>query len=342
LVPGENSGLSWALKTSASFGCAKSIFGWLGTKSSGYWVAVIARTYRRSRQPTGFANVEPLLHCSSPLMPATPFSGQPGPAHSLSRQSTPHRCIAMKSRSLLVSPRSLIMLLAAAVSLASHPVRAQIDPPAMTLAKSMADKLGGARTLRVQAKHTMDASLGLGLGIEKASLDVTVQRPNKFHAIQRGRETREISYDGRTFCMMNPDMHQHALETVKAGSIEQFSDQIDDRFGFRPPLAELLSNDPLGQLLLHVTAGRALGRERVGWTACDRLQLIQPGMTVDLWVGAKDRLPRRMLMTFTDLPNNPTWDIRLSQWELNPPVQEALFSKRPAAGSQKLTMIRRN
>lgn len=248
----------------------------------------------------------------------------------------------MKSRVFLPSRRSLIVILVAALSLPAALVHAQIEPAAMSLAQSVAEKLGGARTLRVQAKHTMDASLGLGLGIEKASLDVTVQRPNKFHAIQRGRETREISYDGRTFCMMNPDMHQHALETVKAGSIEQFSDQIDHRFGFRPPLAELLSTDVLGQLLRHVTSGRALGRERVGWTSCNRLQLIQPGMTVDLWVGTKDHLPRRLLMTFTDLPNNPTWDIRLSQWELNPPVQEALFSKRPAAGSQKLTMIRRN
>jgi len=31
------------------------------------------------------------------------------------------------------------------------------------------------------------------------------------------------------------------------------------RFGFRPPLAELLSTDVLGQRLLHVTAGRVYG-----------------------------------------------------------------------------------
>lgn len=247
--------------------------------------------------------------------------------------------------SLNAGLRRGILLIAAIAALASPQASAQIEPEAASLLKSVAAKLGGAQTLRVHARHTLDPALGLGFQVEKADLDVTVQRPNKFYAVQTGDHQREIAYDGRTFCLIDPAMQHHALESVRADSVETFADQIDRRFGFRPPLAELLSNDVNGQLLRHVTTARVTGRERVGWTTCHRLQLVQEGMTTDLWVGVKDGLPRRMRLTFTDLAGSPTWDIRFSKWELNPPLTAAraqLFSKRPGPESQRLTLVRRN
>jgi hypothetical protein len=225
------------------------------------------------------------------------------------------------------------------------PAAAQIDPAATTVLKATSAKLGAARTLRVQARHTLDPALGLGFQVEKAAFDVTVARPNKFHALQSGDVVRELAYDGRTFCLIDPKMKLHAQETVKAGSIEGFADQIDARFGFRPPLAELLATDMQRELLLHVTTARVVGRERVGWTACHRVQLVQEGMTTDLWVGVKDSLPRRLRMTFTRLTGAPMWDIRFSEWELDPALTAArtqLFSKRPGPDSQRLTLVRRN
>ncbi len=169
----------------------------------------------------------------------------------------------------------------------------------------------------------------------------TVKRPNRFHAIQpAGQETREIAYDGRNLCVMHPMLKHHSLESLRAGSVDEFADRADERFGFRPPIAELLSADFAGQLLLHVTSASVMGSEWVGFTACDRLHFEQPGMTGDLWVGKKDRLPRRYRLTFTSVAGQPVWDIRLKKWELNVPVDETLFSKRPAADSQKAPMLK--
>ena len=75
----------------------------------------------------------------------------------------------------------------------------------------------------------------------------------------------------------------------------------------------------------------------MGLTRCDRLHFEQEGMTGDLWVAKKDGLPRRYLLTF---PGGRTWDILLTKWELNTPVDEALFNKRPAADSQKVQMLK--
>jgi len=84
------------------------------------------------------------------------------------------------------------------------------------------------------------------------------------------------------------------------------------------------------------------GTEWVGWTPCERLHFEQDGMTGDLWVGKKDRLPRRYRLTFTDFEGDPTWNIRFSKWELNMPVDESLFAKRPAADSSRVKMLKSN
>lgn len=219
--------------------------------------------------------------------------------------------------------------------------RAEIEPAARARAKEVAAKLTGAKTIRLTAKHQLDPRLGVGSRLEKGPLEITMKRPNQFHAIQKaGAETREIAYDGKTLCMMHPEMKHHAMESLRASSIEEFSDKVDERFGFRPPIAELLANDLASTLFLHVTSAKLVENQWLGFARCDRLHLEQEGMALDLWVGAKDGLPRRMLLTFTDLPNHPTWDIRLKKWEFNSPVDESLFSKRPAADSLKVKMLK--
>ena len=219
--------------------------------------------------------------------------------------------------------------------------QAGIDPAAQALAREVATKLGAAQTIRLTASHKIDPALGVGSRLEKGPLEITVKRPNRFYAIQRaGQDTREIAYDGKTLCLIHPELKNHALEPLQAGSIDQFADQVDARFGFRPPVAELLSADLATQLFRQVASATVTGVEWVGFTPCERLHFEQDGMTGDLWVGKKDRLPHRYRLTFTGIAGSPAWDIRLKKWELNPPVDELLFTKRPAAGSHKVRMLK--
>jgi hypothetical protein len=245
------------------------------------------------------------------------------------------------SRSL-IRPSAPLLALCLSIGLAPlGSALAEIEPAAKTLTQAVAAKLAAAKTLRLTAKHVLDPSLGVGARLEKGPLQMTVKRPNQFYVLQQAaNETREIAYDGKTFCIMHPQLKHHACAPIKAGSIEQVADLIDQRFGFRPPVAELLSEDMAGQMFLHVTSARITGTEWVGWTRCEKIHFEQDGMTADLWVGVKDKLPRRYLLTFTSLKGHPTWDIRLSKWELNAAVDEKLFSKKPAADSSAIPMLK--
>jgi hypothetical protein len=236
---------------------------------------------------------------------------------------------------------SLALAATTAVCATLATAHAEIEPDASALVKTVSAKLSAAQTIRLTAKHTMSPALSVASKLDKGPLKITVQRPNKCYVLQpAGDETRELIFDGRALCLMQPTLKIHAIGSVRANSIEEFADQMDAHFGFRPPVAELLSKDLAGQLFLNVTSAKVTGSEWVGWTRCDRLHFEQPGMTGDLWVGKKDKLPHRYLLTFTDLSGQPTWDIRLTKWELNVPVDASLFSKRPAADSQKVQLLK--
>lgn len=216
-----------------------------------------------------------------------------------------------------------------------------ITPEARALAKAVEAKLGAAKTIRLTARHQLDPALGVGSKLENGAIHFTVERPNRFYAIQpAGRETREIAYDGRTFVMMHPQLKHHAIENLPARSVSDLADRIDARFGFRPPVAELLAGNFSTQIFRHVTSATVTRGEQIGFSACDRLHFVQPGITGDLWVGVKDGLPRRYRLTFTDTPGHPTWVVDLKQWKLNCPVDSSLFTKRPAADSMKVRMLK--
>lgn len=233
---------------------------------------------------------------------------------------------------------SITALIVAAFALSA---KADISPDAMTLAQAVAARLAPAKTIQLTATHKMDAALGTHTKLDAGPLSITVKRPNKCYVLQSaGQDTRVLSYDGETLCLLNPILKFHALETLKAGSIEQFSDAMEERFGFRPPVAELLAADLPKQLFANATSATVAGKEWVGWTRCDRLHIEQEGMTGNLWVGAKDKLPRRLLLTFTGVSGQPKWDIRLSKWQFDAPVDQSLFTRRPAADSSRAPMLK--
>lgn len=233
---------------------------------------------------------------------------------------------------------SLTALLFTAFTLTA---KADISPDAVALAKAVAAILAPAKTIQLTATHKMDAVLGTRTKLDAGPLNITVKRPNKCYVLQSaGKDTRVLSYDGEMLCLLNPFLKFHALEQLKAGSIKQFSDAMEERFGFRPPVAELLAADLPKQLFANATSATVAGKEWVGWTRCDRLHIEQEGMTGDLWVGAKDKLPRRLLLTFTGIEGHPKWDIRLSKWEFDGQVDESLFTKRPAADSSRAPMVK--
>lgn len=227
-----------------------------------------------------------------------------------------------------------------ATSIAATAAPASIDPAAGSILRATETKLAAARTVQLTAKHQISPSIAIGT-LAKAPLAITVERPNRFFARQGPiGKGKEIAYDGSTLRMIQPAELLHAEGTVKSSTISGFADAVDEKFGFRPPVAELLSSDLVAQMARDATSVRLVGKDSVGWSSCNLIRVEQPGQITELWISAKDQLPRRYRVTFTELKDQPSWDTRFSKWVLDAPVDTALFTKAPPAGSMKVQMLK--
>lgn len=224
------------------------------------------------------------------------------------------------------------------VCLAAMPVSAAPahDPAALDVLRSVQGKLASSTTLAVEARRSTSWD-DQGDG----PVSVTVQRPNLFLARQgKGMEEKVLAYDGTTLRFHLPGVLLHAEGKLMAPDAPALADAMQERFGFRPPLAELLAPDLVKEMARDgatITMGKS---ESVGWTKCHHLIISQPGQTTEIWVGAKDSLPRRYRITFDDASGRPWMETRFKKWKFAVPTTPDLFRPAPAAGSHAVELLK--
>ena len=114
----------------------------------------------------------------------------------------------------------------------------------------------------------MDAALVPGGGVaQKADVTVVVQRPNKVMATaESDKGERQLFADGKTFTLLDAKMNLYSIVPMQT-SIDGLVDQIDQKYGFIPPLAEFAVSDPYKEFRQEATAVSYVGRAKCskGW-----------------------------------------------------------------------------
>jgi hypothetical protein len=214
------------------------------------------------------------------------------------------------------------------------------DPAALNVLRGVQGKLATSSSFAVTAKR----SYSLREGTTAEPISLTVERPNRFLAHQgKGGSEKILAYDGNQLRLIFPTVLLHAEGKFATPDAAAFADAAEKRFGFRPPLAELLAPDLVKEMAREgavITLGKP---ERVGWTSCQRVVVSQAGQTTEIWVGAKDSLPRRYRITFTDAPGQQVWqETRFKSWKFGVPVSPDAFRPAPPAGSQSVPLLKGN
>jgi hypothetical protein len=122
------------------------------------------------------------------------------------------------------------------------------------------------------------------------------------------------------------------------GTIDEMVDQLDQRFGFTPPLSEFVLNDPYLKFSQQVQHSVDRGQETISGTACDHLTLTGEIADADIWISVADHLPRRFVATFKDREGSPRLTIEFSEWNLAAALEDALFVFDPPADAEAITM----
>lgn len=220
-----------------------------------------------------------------------------------------------------------------------HPA---IEPAALAILKAASQRLAGAHAMRFTAITTYESPARNGQPLYYATRsDVTMQRPDKLRVITPGDgPASDFFYDGHQMIAFDPRQDLAAVSpappTLQAAMKEAF-----EKAAVYFPFAEVLAPDPYANLAGGLTGAFVVGQSRlVGDTVTDMVALTTERVQAEVWIGVADGLPRMIRATYPSDPDLLRYEIRFSDWHLDPKVTAADFTDAQALKAPRMPFER--
>ena len=232
--------------------------------------------------------------------------------------------------------RAMALLAAVLFSHSLFGQAAGVDPEAEGLLKNAMAYLAGQRAFTVDTENSIEVVLTSGQKIQfDNAVRVFIQRPDKLRAERLGDLVDQVFYyDGRKLTLHNPVDHYFA--TVPApDNLEAMLDFARDSLDIVAPAGDLVYRDAYELLMEGVTSGFVVGTSEVGGVPCKHLAFRAPQVDWQIWLQEGDQpLPRKMVITSTDVVNHPQFTVVMNRWDLGPEFDPAIFSFTPSEGDE--------
>ncbi len=213
-----------------------------------------------------------------------------------------------------------------------------LEPRATDLMKATSARLAAARTIAFTA--TVDYEYPSRLGppiVYRVRYNVTMQRPNRLRVVIPGDgPASEFIFDGKTVMAYSPE---HNLTAMAEGptTIEGALREAFTRAAIYYPFADLLADDPYASLAGKATLGFSIGQSRtVGGTTTNMVAASNDDVFLQLWLGAADRLPRRIRAIYSADPQRLRHDMELSNWVIDGAVAPGTFAGTRARAAKRM------
>jgi hypothetical protein len=164
------------------------------------------------------------------------------------------------------------------------------------------------------------------------TMKVVVHRPNRLLVEVNGDDgSNKLIFDGKTAIVYSAAQNKYASIPVPDGTIEAMMKEAMGRLGVDFPLADFLTEAPNKAFLTGVSSGRVVGTVTIDGLPYLHLFFSQPpGIELELWLEKNDQaLPRRLIVTYRDLPDQPEFIAEFSDWNFNTHPSDADFTFQP-------------
>jgi hypothetical protein len=192
-----------------------------------------------------------------------------------------------------------------------------------------------ARTIRVYA----DAN-GQPLHIFH-TLKVVVHRPNRMLVDVSGDDgSSRLVFDGKTAVIYSAGQKKYASIPVPEGTIQAMMKEAMGRLGVDFPLADFLTEAPDKAFLSGISSGKVVDTVTIDGSPYLHLFFSQPpGIELELWLAKNDQaLPRRLIVTYRDLPGQPNFIAEFSDWNLDIRPSDADFTFQPPPDAEQMQL----
>lgn len=216
------------------------------------------------------------------------------------------------------------------------PVELRREELALALLKAASDRLSAARTLQFTATVSYEYPSELGPPIVYTTRsEVALQRPDKLRVITLGDgPASEFYYDGKTITAYAPAENLVAVAAAPP-TIDAALKFATDTADIYYPFTELIIEDPYKDLSRDLKLAFYVGQSKVvGGTTTDMVAYANDEVFIQIWIGADDKLPRRVRAVYA---GDPLWlrhELELSDWKVDGEIAADVFAT-PRAASAK-------
>lgn len=213
-----------------------------------------------------------------------------------------------------------------------------IEPKALEILKAMSTKLASAKTVSFTVATAFDQPGRNGQPILYATeSNVALQRPNRFAVITYGDGPRSaFYYNGKDMVVALPEKNLVAVADAP-GSVEDMLEQAFVKAGIYFPWVDLIVTDPFAEIQKGLKSAFYIGQSKVmGDTTTDMVAFANANVMVQIWIGAKDKLPRMISIIPVDKDQPGRQILTFGNWTLNKSIPSTVFESKERKSARKI------
>jgi hypothetical protein len=218
---------------------------------------------------------------------------------------------------------------------AAQPV---VEARAVDILKASSARLAAAKSMSFTAivSYEHPSRYGPPL-VYTTKSDVTMQRPDKLRVITFGDgPPSEFYYNGKIMMAFAPAENLVAVADAPP-TIDAALKVAFDTAAIYFPFTDLIVSDPYKDIAQGLELAFYIGQSNVvGGTRTDMVAYVTSGVFVQAWIGAEDKLPRRLRAVYLDDPAQLRHEMDLSDWHLDAAVAGEFFESAKAASATRI------
>ncbi len=216
-----------------------------------------------------------------------------------------------------------------------------IEPAADRILKEMGEYLKKSKAYSFHADVTFDEVLPPDIKVQfSKSIDVYVRQPNRIRIENRGDlATRRSWYDGKNVTVHDIGRGNYSVIKVP-GTIDAALDYVMEKYDLSFPLADFIYQDPYAILIENVNSGHYVGLHDAQGVRSHHLVFSQDLIDWQIWIeDGKQMVPRKITITYKNLPGSPQYTAILSGWSFNLRLPDSLFIPNVPKSIEKIEFL---
>ena len=222
------------------------------------------------------------------------------------------------------------------------PAQNVLEPKALDLLKVMSSRLAAAKTMSFESVSTYESPSLVGPALAYTTVsEVTLQRPDKLRVLTPGDgPASEFYYDGKTMMAYAPESNLVAVAAAPP-TVDATLTAAYDTAAIYFPFTDALLADPYKNIAEGLRIAFVVGRSKVvGGVTTDIVAMTNDKVFAQIWIGADDKLPRRLRAVYLDDPSRLRHEVEFSNWKVDSTVSADTFTSSRAAGANHIPFAR--